>query len=387
MATLERGIKVEKREYQVCTNCVMDTTDSKIVFDEKGQCDHCHNFYENLKPNWHTDERGAQRLKEMVARIKKDGKNHEYDCIIGISGGVDSSYLLYYAKEVLGLRPLAFSVDTGWNLNVAIENIEKIVKGLDLELSTEIVNWQEMRDLQLAYFKSQVPYQDIVQDHVIFAALYNFAVKNKIKHVLTGGNFSTECVREPNEWVYQNDVKQIKDIHKRFGTKPLKDLPMCGMFKYRLYYRFFKGMKVWRPLDMIPYTKKEAIQTLKDRFGWEPYANKHFESVFTRFYEGYWLVKKFGYDKRKAHFSSLILTGQLKRDEALNILSEPPYSEAQAMKDMEYVAKKLGITKDAFIELMNQPNKTYKDYKSSSGLIAFAVKVARFLGIERRQYR
>lgn len=378
---------MEKREYQVCTNCVMDTTDSKIVFDEKGQCDHCHNFYENLKPNWHTDERGAQRLKDMVARIKKDGKNHEYDCIIGISGGVDSSYLLYYAKEVLGLRPLAFSVDTGWNLNVAIENIEKIVKGLDLELSTEIVNWQEMRDLQLAYFKSQVPYQDIVQDHVIFAALYNFAVKNKIKHVLTGGNFSTECVREPNEWVYQNDVKQIKDIHKRFGTKPLKDLPMCGMFKYRLYYRFFKGMKVWRPLDMIPYTKKEAIQTLKDRFGWEPYANKHFESVFTRFYEGYWLVKKFGYDKRKAHFSSLILTGQLKRDEALSILSQPPYSEAQAMKDMEYVAKKLGITKEAFVELMNQPNKTYKDYKSSSSLIAFAVKVARFLGIERRQYR
>lgn len=378
---------MDKRPYQICSNCVMDTTDSKIVFDEKGQCDHCNNFYQNLKPNWHTDERGQQKLNEMVARIKKDGKKHDYDCIIGISGGVDSSYLLYYAKEVLGLRPLAFSVDTGWNLNVAIENIEKIVKGLNLELSTEIVNWQEMRDLQLAYFKSQVPYQDIVQDHVIFAALYNFAVKHKIKHVLTGGNFSTECVREPNEWVYQNDVKQIKDIHKRFGSKPLKDLPMCGMFKYRLYYRFFKGMKVWRPLDMIPYSKAEAIQTLKEKFNWEPYANKHFESIFTRFYEGYWLLKKFGYDKRKAHFSSLILTGQLKREDALKLLSQPPYPEAQAMKDMEYVAKKLGITKEAFIELMNQPNKTYKDYKSSAGLIALAVKIAQKLGIERRQYR
>lgn len=378
---------MEKRAYQVCTNCVMDTTDSKIVFDENGRCDHCNNYYNNLLPNWHTDERGAAKLKQMVNIIKKDGLKNEFDCIIGISGGVDSSYLLYYAKEVLGLRPLAFSVDTGWNLNVAVENIEKLVKGLNLELNTEIVNWQEMRDLQLAYFKSQVPYQDIVQDHVIFAALYNFAVKHKIKHVLTGGNFSTECVREPNEWVYQNDVKQIKDIHKRFGSKPLKDLPMCGMFKYRLYYRFFRGMKVWRPLDMIPYTKQEAIQTLKERFNWEPYANKHFESVFTRFYEGYWLVKKFGYDKRKAHFSSLILTNQLTRDEALKILKNPPYSESQAMKDMDYVAKKLNITKDAFIELMNQPNKTYKDYKSSAKLIAFAVKIAQKLGIERRQYR
>lgn len=387
MATLERGASMDKRPYQVCSNCVMDTTDSKIVFDEKGQCDHCNNFYQNIKPNWHTDERGQKRLEEMVKRIKKDGKNKEYDCIIGISGGVDSSYLLYYAKEVLGLRPLAFSVDTGWTLNVAVENIEKLVKELNLELNTEIVNWPEMKDLQLAYFKSQVPYQDIVQDHVIFAALYNYAVKNKIKHVLTGGNFSTESVREPNEWVYQNDLKQIKDIHKRFGTRPLKELPMCGMFKFRLYYRFFKGMRIWRPLDMIPYSKQEAIKTLETRFGWEKYANKHFESVFTRFYEGYWLVKKFGYDKRKAHFSSLILSGQMTREEALEQLSKPPYDELQAQKDMEYVAKKLGITKKEFIDLMNQPNKTYKDYKSSAKLIAFAIKVAQLVGMERRQYR
>ncbi len=378
---------MEKREYQVCSNCVMDTTDSKIVFDEKGQCDHCNNFYKNILPNWHTDERGQKKLADMVAKIKKDGRKKEFDCIIGISGGVDSSFLLYYAKEVLGLRPLAFSVDTGWNLNVAIENIEKIVKGLNLDLNTEIVNWQEMRDLQLAYFKSQVPYQDIVQDHVIFAALYNFAVKNKIKHVLTGGNFSTECVREPNEWVYQNDVRQIKDIHKKFGKKPIKDLPMCGMFKFRLYYRFIKGMKVWRPLDMMDYHKQDAIATLKERFGWEPYANKHFESIFTRFYEGYWLVKKFGFDKRKAHYSSLILTKQLTREEALDKIAHPPYSDAQAMKDLEYVAKKLGITKEEFIDLMNQPNKSYKDYKSNARLIAFAVKIAQKLGIERRQYR
>ena len=314
---------MSKREYQICTNCVMDTTDSVIQFDEKGMCDHCHNFYENILPNWHPDEQGKQKLKEIVAQIKKEGKGKKYDCIIGLSGGVDSSYLAYLAVKKLGLRPLLFACDTGWNLNVAVQNVEKITKGLDMPLHTEIVNWNEMRDLQLAFFKAQVPYQDIPQDHVIFASLYNYATKHGIKYVLTGGNNSTECVREPIEWVYQNDIRMLKDIHKKYGTIPLKTLPLCGMFKAHLYYQYIKGMKVVKLLDLIPYTKAKAIDTLQKEFGWEPYANKHFESVFTRFYEGYWLVKKFGYDKRRCHFSSLILTGQLKREDALEILKNP----------------------------------------------------------------
>lgn len=375
------------REYQRCTNCVMDTTDSKIVFDEKGMCDHCHNFYENIEPNWHPDEQGKKQLDEIVEKIKREGKGKKYDCIIGLSGGVDSSYLAYYAVKKLGLRPLLFACDTGWNLNVAVQNVEKITKGLDMPLYTEIVNWNEMRDLQLAFFKAQVPYQDIPQDHVIFAALYNHATKNGIKYVLTGGNNSTECVREPNEWVYQNDIRMIKDIHKKYGTVPLKTLPMCGMFKAHLYYKYIKGMKVVKPLDLIPYTKADAIATLQREFGWEPYANKHFESVFTRFYEGYWLIKKFGYDKRKCHFSSLILTGQLSRDEALHTLEQPPYDEKTAMEDLEYVAKKLGLTKEEFLEIMDQPNRTYQDYKNTSKMIAFAVKMARLVGMEKRQYR
>lgn len=375
------------REYQVCTNCVMDTTDSVIQFDEKGVCDHCHNYYENILPNWHPDERGRKKLDEIVAQIKKDGQGKKYDCIIGLSGGVDSSYLAYFAVKKLGLRPLLFACDTGWNLNVAVQNVEKITKGLNMPLHTEIVNWNEMKDLQLAFFKAQVPYQDIPQDHVIFASLYNYAAKNGIKYVLTGGNNSTECVREPIEWVYQNDIRMLKDIHKKFGTIPLKTLPLCGMFKAHLYYRYIKGMKVVKPLDLIPYTKADAIATLQKEFGWEPYANKHFESVFTRFYEGYWLIKKFGYDKRRCHFSSLILTGQLKRDEALEILKNPPYDEKQAMEDLEYVAKKMGLTKDEFLDLMKQENKTYKDYKNTSGLISLAVKAARLFGMEKRQYR
>jgi len=378
---------MKEREYQVCSNCVMDTTDSLIQFDEKGVCDHCNNYYTNILPNWHPDDTGKKQLDEVVNKIKADCKDKKYDCIIGLSGGVDSSYLAYYAKEVLGLRPLIFSVDTGWNLNVAVENIEKIVKGLAVDLYTEILDWNEMKDLQLAYFKAQVPYQDIPQDHAIFAALYNYAAKQGIKYVLTGANYSTECVREPNEWVYQNDLRQIKDIHKRFGTRPLKNLQLCGMFKYRLYYPNVKGMRVYKPLNLIPYKKAEAIAQLQQKFGWEPYQNKHFESIFTRFYEGYWLINKFGFDKRRAHFSSLILTGQMTRAEALETLSRPPYDENLALQDMEYVAKKLGLTIEQFTALMKGENKSYRDYKSNAWLIEQAVKLARFVGYERRQFR
>jgi N-acetyl sugar amidotransferase len=378
---------MKEREYQVCANCVMDTTDSLIQFDERGVCDHCGNYYNNILPHWHPDETGKKQLEDIAAEIRQNCKDKQYDCIIGISGGVDSSYLLYYAKEVLGLRPLAFSVDTGWTLNVAVENIEKIVRGLGVDLYTEILDWNEMKDLQLAYFKAQVPYQDIPQDHTIFASLYNYAANQGIKYVLTGANYSTECVREPIEWVYQNDIKQLKDIHKKFGTRPLKNLQRCGMFKYRLYYRFVKGMKIVQPLNMIPYRKEEAMSLLEEKFGWQRYANKHFESIFTRFYEGYWLIKKFGYDKRRCHFSSLILTGQMSREEALKKLAEPPYDEALAMQDLEYVAKKLGLTKEEFIALMHGENKTYRDYESDAWLIQAAVKLANIVGYERRQYR
>lgn len=378
---------MEDREYQVCANCVMDTTDSLIQFDERGFCDHCNNYSNNILPNWHPDERGKQQLDAIVEKIKQDGKGKKYDCIIGLSGGVDSSYLAYYAKEVLGLRPLIFAVDTGWTLNVAVENIEKIVRGLDVDLYTEIVDWNEMKDLQLAYFKAQVPYQDTPQDHVIFASLYNYAAKQGIHYVLTGANYSTECVREPNEWVYLNDLKQIKDIHKKLGKRPLKRLPLCGMFKYKLYYRYIKGMKIVQPLNLIPYKKEDAISLLEEKFGWQRYANKHFESIFTRFYEGYWLIKKFGYDKRRAHFSSLILTGQTTREEALQKLAEPPYDEDLAMQDLEYVAKKLGVTKEEFLEIMKGENKTFRDYKSNAWLMEKAIKFAIFIGFEKRQFR
>lgn len=379
-------IKME-RKYQICNNCVMDTTDSKITFDQNGICDFCNDYYDNILPNWKQGEEGKKELKTLALQIQRSGKNNKYDCIIGMSGGVDSSYLCYIAKEVMHLRPLIYCVDTGWNLNVAVENIEKIVKALDLDMYTEVVDWKEMRDLQLSFFKSQVPYQDIPQDHAIFAGLYNYAVRHNIKYVLTGANNATECIRPPVEWVYQNDITLIRDIQKKFGTIKLKSFPMCGILKYRLYYTYFRGMKRVAPLNLIEYDKEKAKKFLQDRFGWIPYENKHYENVFTRFYEGYYLPYKFGYDKRKVYFSNEILAGTMTRKEALEELKKPPYPEKIMLEDKEYIAKKLGISIEDFNEVIEGENKTYRDYKNSYWLINIGTIVLRKLGIEKKKFR
>jgi len=295
----------------------MDTTDPHITFDGRGWCDHCRNYNENILPNWRLGELGEKILAPTIEKIKNDGKGRDHDCLIGISGGVDSSYLTMLAKEKFGLRPLIFHVDAGWNSQVSANNINRLIDGLGLDLYIEVVNWEEMKDLQLAFFKAQVPHLDTPQDHVFFASLYNFAAKNGFKYILTGANYSTECVREPLEWHYHaSDLCQIKDIHHQFGTRPLRTFPLCDILTYKLYYRYIKGVRVVRPLNYVPYIREEAIEILMQRFGWEQYGHKHYESRFTRFYEGYWLPRKFGYDKRRAHFSSLILTGQMSRDEA-----------------------------------------------------------------------
>lgn len=378
---------MSKRKYQVCSNCVMDTTDPQIKFNNDGRCDFCDNFYNSILPSWHPDEHGAKELEAIAEKIRKEGRGKKYDCIIGISGGVDSSYLAYIAKEKLGLRPLMIAIDTGWNLSIANENVDKIIKSLDLNLETIVVDWDEMKDLQVAFFKSQVPYQDTPQDHAIFAGLYNYAAKNGIKYVLTGGNYSTEGVKPPQEWTYLNDLRMIKDIHKKFGKRDLKTFPLCGMFKYRIFYRYFKGIRVIRPLNMVPYHKDAAIAELENRFGWQQYANKHYENIFTRFFEGYWLPMKFGYDKRKTYLSSLILTGQMKRDEALKSLSEAPYNEKIAMQDLEYIVTKLGIEKTEFINLMKGEKKTFRNYKNSEKMLNIAIRFAMLIGIEKRNFR
>lgn len=375
------------RPYQRCTNCVMDTSDSAITFDEHGVCDFCNDFYQNIQPPWQDKLKDPDLLRRTAEQIKAASKGRKYDCIIGMSGGVDSSYLCYVAKELMGLNPLVYSVDTGWNLNVAVENIERIVKALDLDMYTEVVDWNEMKDLQLAFFKSQVPYQDTPQDHAIFAGLYNYAVKYGIQYVLTGANSATECIRSPVEWVYMNDLKMIRDIHHKFGTRPLKTFPLCGMVKYRVYYPIFKGMKRVAPLDMVEYNKEKVKLFLQERFGWQPYENKHYENVFTRFYEGYYLPHKFGYDKRKCYFSNEILAGTMTREEALAELEQPPYDPQQMEEDKAYIAKKLGLTVEEFQTIIDGENKTFRDYRNSWGLIQFGTVVLRALGVEKKKFR
>lgn len=378
---------MKKREYQRCTQCVMDTTDSKISFDEYGVCDHCRNFEKRIKPYWKPKENDFEGLEKLAREIRKAGKGRDYDCILGLSGGADSSYLAYIAKEVMHLRPLAFVVDTGWNLNVAVENIEKIVKGLDLDMYTEVVNWKEMADFQLSMFKASISSQDFPQDHAIFAGLYNYATKHHIKYVLTGSNSATEFIRPPLEWIYMNDLRMALDIHKKYGKVELKSFPLCNIWKYRIWYRYFLGMRRRFPLDYVVYDKAEAEELLHEKFGWTKYANKHYENVFTRFFEGYYLPHKFGYDTRKNVLSNEILVGTMTRDEALKILEQPPYDPEQAELDKAYVAKKLGITTEEFDEIINQPNKTPADYKNSIWMLKVSVAVCRLLGIENRNMR
>lgn len=378
---------IKTRPYQRCTRCVMDTTDSAITFDENGVCDHCRNFDKSIKPYWNPNENRFAELEEIAKKIRKAGKNNDYDCILGLSGGADSSYLAYIAKEVMHLRPLAYVVDTGWNLNVAVENIEKIVKGLDLDMYTDVINWKEMRDLQLSYFKSGISSQDFPQDHAIFSSLYNYAVKHNIKYVLTGSNSATEFIRPPVEWIYMNDLRMAKDVHKKFGTIPLKTYPTCGMLKYRIWYKYFKKMERVFPLDYVIYDKAKAEAFLHEKYGWTKYKNKHYENVFTRFFEGYYLPVKFGYDTRKNVLSNEILAGTKTRNEALAILEQPPYDPEMAVRDKAYIAKKLGIKTEEFDAIIASPKKTPMDYKNSFWMIKLGVKICKMLGIENRNIR
>lgn len=368
--------------YQVCSNCVMDTSDSRITFDAKGVCDHCRTFVEKVKPNWHTGERGERELRAMVEKIKAAGRGRDFDCIIGMSGGIDSSYLIHVATE-FGLRPLVFHVDAGWNSQEAVNNIEKLVDKLGLDLYTEVIDWEEMRDLQLAFFKSGVPHIDTPQDHAFFATMYKFAEQHDIKHILTGANLSTECIRNPLEWMYyQSDSIQLMDIHRRFGTRPLVNFPTTSILRHKIWLPYVKGIRVVRPLNYVPYDKAAAVKLLTEKFGWQPYPQKHFESRFTRFYEGFWLPRKFGFDTRKVQYASLIVTGQMTREEALERLKAPALDEATVRQEFEYVANKLGITTSELQDHFDAPNKTYRDYRSQDAFYTVGARVMKVLGLE-----
>ncbi len=373
-----------KREYQICTNCIMDTSDSKITFDENGVCDHCNDFYSNVKPNWHTDEKGRAELDAYVDKIKAEGKGKDFDCILGMSGGVDSSYLLHLAVTELGLRPLVFHVDGGWNSELAVNNIQVMIDKLGLDLFTEVINWEEMKDFQLAFFKSGLPHLDIPQDHAFVATLYKFADKYNIKYILNGGNISTECVRNPMEFMYYGtDMRHLKDIMNKYSTVKMESYPFSSVFRHKIYLRYIRSVQVIKPLNYLPYNKEAALKLLADTYGWKPYPQKHFESRFTKFYEGYWLPERFGFDTRRIQYSSLILTEQMTREDALERMKKPAYNPETIEDEFNYIATKIGITSSKLREYFTMPKKFYWDYKNQESIFKIGAKILKFIGVER----
>ena len=376
-------------KYQICNTCIMDTSDPNIMFDEEGICDYCNNFKKVIEPSWHTGAKGEAQLKKLAAKIKKEGAGKDFDCIIGLSGGLDSSYAAHVAVNKMNLRPLLYHVDAGWNTDQAVGNVEKLVDGLGLDLYTDVINWQEMKDLQLAFLKSGIPDQDIPQDTAFFSSLYKFARKNRIKYVITGANYSTECCREPEEWgAYPGiDKTLINDIHRKFGNRTLKTFPLVDIFIYKIIYQRLLGMQVVKPLNMVPYIKEDAEKELNQLYGWQSFQHKHHESRFTRFYEDYWMPRKFGFHKRRAHFSSLIMTDQMTRDEALKRISKPEMEEHFLNQEFEYVANKLCISEKELQQIFDSENKTYRDYKNKRFLIGLGAKAMTTLGLEKRLFR
>ena len=377
------------KNYQICSRCIMDTSDPHIVFDEHGWCSHCQNFEITILPDWSKNSSSATTLNTLAEKIRQEGRGKEFDCIIGLSGGLDSSYVAYIAKVKMGLRPLLFHVDAGWNTDQAVGNIEKLVDGLGLDLYTEVINWDEMRRLQVAFLRSGIPDQDLVQDAAFFSSLYKFARQHNIKNIVTGANYSTECCREPEEWggYLGIDKTLFGDIWSKFGEGKLNSFPLIDILVYKVWHQKILGMKVHHPLNLVPYVKSEAEDELECLFGWRRFKHKHHESRFTRFYEDYWLPRRFGFEKRRAHFSSLIMTGQMMREEALNRISYPEMDELFLRQEFEYVAHKLNLTVTELHQLFNIPRRACSVYKNKRWLIRLGSKTLRWLGLEKRLLR
>lgn len=357
----------------------MDTSDPDISFDAEGVCSHCHSFDKSIRLNWHPNSVGRAMLDEVVTQIKREGKGKDYDCAIGLSGGVDSSYLAYFAKKELGLRLLAVHVDGGWNSELASKNIENIVRKLDIDLHTYVVDWEEMRDLQRAFLRAGLANQDVPQDHAFFAALYRNAQSYGLRYVLSGGNIATESIM-PDEWAYNAmDLRQLEAVHRRFGSIKLKSFPRVSFFRYYFWNRYVKRMRIIRPLNYIPYVKNDAIALLEKELGFRYYGGKHFESRFTKWQQLYYRPRKFGYDERRSYISSMILSEQMTREQALNELANDHENERQAEEETDFILKKLLISREEFRQIMDAPPRTFRDYPSNYMLFNFKTALREWL--------
>lgn len=366
--------------YKQCSKCLMDTTDSDITFNELGICNHCLRYEQELPKRVFRGIEAENKLSQLITKIKKTGEGKSYDCIIGVSGGVDSTYVAYLAKK-LGLRPLAIHFDNGWNSELAVSNIEKTLDKLGIDLFTYVIDWEEFRDLQLSFLKASTPDGEIPTDHAISALLFKEANKRGIKYIISGMNFATESIL-PKSWAYGHvDWKYIKSIQKLFGSQKLKRFPNYN-FLNLIWWSLIKQIKVVSILNFIDYDKNKAMSILKNELNWVYYGGKHYESVYTRFYQGYILPSKFNIDKRKAHLSNLINCGQLTKTEAFEELNKPIYDTSLLKQDFTFVLKKLGLSETEFKNIMELPKKSYQDYPNTSIYISRIKQFVNYLRLK-----
>ena len=355
--------------YRICTRCVMDTSVPDIRFDTDGVCNYCSDASRRLERDLFVGSGHEGRLEQMLAAIRRDGRGRRYDCVIGVSGGVDSSYTAWLVKRKFGLRPLAVHLDNGWNSELAVQNIERLLKALDIDLFTHVVDWEEFRDLQLSFLKSSIANSEIPTDHGITALLYRMAARHGVRYIISGGNLATEVIM-PESWMHDaKDLRLLKSIHRRFGSRKLRTFPMMS-YRRLAWYILVKRIRYVGILNYVDYSKDAAIEILERELGWRRYAAKHFESIYTRFFQGYLLPRKFGMDKRRPHAASMIVSGQLTREAALEELRGEPYDPELAREDTLYIQKKFGLSDEDFQAIMNAPVRVAEDYPNSTRLLA-----------------
>ena len=380
-------VQLKKRPYQVCSCCVMDTTDSNIEFDENGVCQRCKEYKERILPDWNYGQGHEAELKALLDDIKRKGKGKKYDCILGLSGGLDSSYMLHLAVKEWGLRPFVFHIDAGWNLPVAENNLRKLTEKLNVELHVEKMDWEEMRQMQLAWFRTGLHNLDSPQDHAFIALIDKYSRKLGVKYILNGYNISTEVVSNPRSWAQDGgptgDGTFMKNVVRKYCSIPIKEYTFTNGFKHKFFIPYVLGVKTVKPLNLVPITRQQMIDTLSDEYGYEPYRQKHFEDLLTKFLEGWWIPKRFGHDIRRAQLSSLVVTGQMSREEALKILEKPPLTEEEGKELFAEVAKRLQISEEELMEFHKLPACTEK-FKSNAVLYRMGIRLYELLGIEKR---
>lgn len=368
-------------EYRVCTRCVMDASDSGVTFDENGVCSFCTRYEEVRAQSGYRPGVSEKELERTVAVMKEKSRALDYDCVLGISGGVDSAYMLYIAKK-LGLRVLAVHVDSGWNSEMAVRNIERMCEKLSVRLHTYVMDWPTMKELQRAYMLSGVANLDVPQDHLFCAAVYEMARKYKVKFILNGSNIATEGAAAPFSKQHSyRDTWHLNSIYRRHGRgKSLKKYPRLSLWEA---WMGLPGVTKINLLNYVPYSKKEAIETLSREFGWEYYGGKHFESRFTKYFQSVYLPRKFGYDKRRSHLSCLVLNGEMTREEALDELARPPYPPEEQKEDEAYILKKLDISAEEWQRVLSEPPTPDEAYFSQQKLFSLAQRLLGKKGLDR----